>query len=478
MIGYEAKPFIGTGVRSGIGAFSRRIGGKGMTRFPFLLLGMALAFAPSAAEASGFALREYSGSAQGNANAGATASAEDVSYMAYNPAGITRHRGSHLAVNVAGIVPRSRFSLDGSTTVLGGNIGGGNGGSDAAPDVLVPALFYSHEITPRLFAGVSLTVPFGLSTDYEPGWAGRYHALKTELTTFDLNPVVAYKLTPRLSVAGGIRIAYTRGELSNAVDFGTLDALPVASGGMGGAFGGTPAQDDGHVRVEGDDIAWGFNLGLLYELAPGTRIGFAYRSRLQNQLTGSARFNNGAVGNSIAGATNMFASGGVRATLNLPETASAGLHHAFGERFAVMGEVAWTRWNRLKELRVRFDNPDQPDDVIPENWRNTWFVAAGATWRADERWTLRAGAAYDQTPVPDRTRTPRIPDQDRIWLSLGAGYQISPAFLAHIGYTRLFMDGARIGLSTADSANALRGNLNGRSSNYADILAIQVRMSF
>jgi len=401
-----------------------------------------------------------------------------VSYMAFNPAGLTRHPGDHGIFTVIAIAPSAEFKKDRSTTVLGGTIGGGNGGSDVAPDALAPALYLSHQFSPRLFGGVSLTVPFGLSTDYDSGWAGRYHALKTELTTYDLNPVVAYKVTPALSLGGGVRIAYTRGVLSNAVDFGTLDALPVGSGGFGGANGGTPTQDDGIATIEGDDLALGYNLGVLYDIAPGTRIGAAYRSELRNRLDGAADFNNSAVGNAIAASSNAFVRTGARANLNLPETVSFGAYHEVDPRLTVMAEVAWTHWNRMRELRVQFDNSHQSDSVITENWRNTWFFAVGATYQMNDHWKLRGGLAYDQSPVPDATRTPRIPDEDRKWVSVGASYQFSPDATADIGYTHLFINNPSIQLSTSDTNNALRGNLNGSFDAAADILALQVRVRF
>lgn len=432
----------------------------------------------SVVQASGFALREFSGTGQGNAYAGATASAEDVSFMAFNPAGITRHRGENMAFNLSTLVVRSEYTDEGSTTVLGAALTGDDGGDDLTPDHLVPAFYYSREFSPRWFGGVSFTVPFGLATEYDSGWVGRYHALKSDIRSYNFNPIVAYKATDVLSVAGGIQIAYTRGILTNAVDFGTLDALPVASGGFGGAFGGTPQQDDGVAEVEGDDLALGFNLGLLYQLSPETRVGLAYRSKLHNQLDGAANFNNSAVGDAIAASQGLFTRTGARAEINLPETISAGIHHDIDGRLAVMGELAWTRWERLKELRVEFDNASQPDEVSSANWKNTWFVAVGATYRAGGNWTLRAGLAYDQSPVPDNTRTPRIPDEDRTWLSFGANYRFSPSASLDIGYTHLFVDGALVNLSTSASENALRGNLKGSYDSSVDILAVQMRLRF
>jgi long-chain fatty acid transport protein len=449
-----------------------------MSRLRWTLYAVAAAAgllgASAGAGASGFALREFSASGQGNAFAGATAAAEDISTMAFNPAGLTRHPGESFAGAATLIVPRAEFMPSGATTILGGAIGGGNGGGDAAPDTVVPALFYARQLSSDWFAGASVTAPYGLVTDYDHGWVGRYHALKSDIRSINFNPVVAYKVTPHLSVAGGVQIAYTRGIMSNAIDFGTLDAVS-----FGGAFGGTPAGSDGTSTAEGDDLALGFNLGLLMEVRPGTRIGLAYRSKLHNRLDGATSFNNGTVGEAIAAATGAFVQTGMQTEINLPETASVGIYHEVTDRLAIMAEAAWTAWSRLRELRLTFDNAAQSDNVITSTWEDTWFLAVGATWRANDRWVLRTGIAYDQSPVQDALRTPRVPDEDRIWFSLGASYHISPGASLDIGYTRLFLDDAAIGLSaTADPNNAFRGNLSGRFDLSTDILAVQYRVQF
>ncbi|MFM2129098.1 MAG: hypothetical protein RL477_644, partial [Pseudomonadota bacterium] len=306
-------------------------------------------------------------------------------------------------------------------------------------------------------------------------WVGRYHAIKSDIRTIDFNPVVAYRVSPDLSVGGGMRIAYTRGVLSNAVDFGTLDVTQFSS-----AYGGTPGANDGTATSEGDDIALGFNLGFLYQAMPATRVGMGYRSKLHTWLDGGADFNNGgSVGNSIASASGAFRRSGIKAEINLPETLSAGIHHDISPRLAVMAEVAWTAWSRLEELRIKFDNTSQSDTVIVSKWNNSMFYSVGATYKANERWTLRGGVAYDQTPVPDNTRTPRVPDEDRYWISFGARYQISGNSFFDFGYTRLFFKEATLSLSTStDTNNQLRGNLRGHYDLSADVVAVQYRMSF
>lgn len=100
--------------------------------------------------------------------------------------------------------------------------------------------------------------------------------------------------------------------------------------------------------------------------------------------------------------------------------------------------------------------------MIPSKWKDSWFFAIGAHYKVSGNWLLRGGIAYDQSPVPDATRGPRVPDEDRRWVSIGARYQISPDSYFDFGYTRLIFDDASLQLSTGEPSNALRGNLSGR----------------
>ncbi len=428
---------------------------------------------PAAAQASGFALREYSAAGQGNAFAGATASAEDITFMAFNPAGLTLHPGEHASAGATAILPTATFSKTRATTVLGGTIGGGTGGDGFGKAALAPSVFYSRQMSENVFAGASLTVPFGLATNYDPDWVGRYHSIKSDIRTYNFNPVIAFKATPQLSLGGGVQVAYTRGVLSNAVDFGTLDIANFSN-----ANGGVATQNDGLATSEGDALSVGYNFGLLWQFRPDTRVGFAYRSMLHSRLEGSASFNNSTVGNAISGSSGAFVKTGNKAELNLPESASLGIHHEVSPRLAVMAEAAWTAWSRVKELRVDFDNSAQSDNVTRSNWHNTMFLAVGATYKANDKWLLRAGVAYDESPIPNATRTPRVPDEDRTWISIGARYQVASGATLDFGYTHIFFKDASLSLTTADTNNNLRGNLSGSYTVSADILAVHYNQNF
>ena len=413
-----------------------------------------LAGAVAQAHAAGFALIEQGVSGLGTAYAGAAASAEDASTIFYNPAGLTYLHGSQVSVAGHLVRPSAKFS-GGATNALGAPIGGGMGG-DAGDLALVPNLYYSQPLPNGFVFGLGINAPFGLKTEYDADWVGRYHAIESEVKTVNINPAIAYTAAPNLSVGVGVSAQYIEATLSQAIDQNSVCVARQVAAGVpaGSAIAGCAAvTGDATGTVKGDDWSFGYNFGIIYEAGANTRIGFAYRSKIKQQLEGDASFANA---HPAFTTQNVFVPTSVTADVALPETTSLSLYHVIHPNVALLADVSWTRWSRFDELRIDYASA-QPDSVTPENWDNSLRYALGVNYRYNSAWLLRAGIAYDEEPIPDaRHRTPRIPGNDRTWLAFGANYRYSPALSVDVGYAHLFVDDTPIDVSTT-TAGALVG---------------------
>jgi long-chain fatty acid transport protein len=427
--------------------------------------------------ASGFALIEQGVSGLGNAYAGGTAIAQDGSTIFFNPAGMTRIPSQFIgAANV--IIPNFKFKNEGSTHLLQPitdvPLLGGNGG-DAGVMKVAPNLYFVKKVNDQISFGLGINSPFGLTTDYDQGWVGRYYAVKSELLTININPSIAYRFNEQLSIGAGLNIGYVKADLSNAIDFGTLDAI----GRLGlpaGALGLTPQRDDGLAELKGDAWGLGWNAGILYEYSKDTRVGIAYRSQVSYTLKGDADFYNVPAG---LRPLPIFKSGGIEAKLKTPDSLSLSFFHSFHPQWAIMGDVTWTNWRTFDELRIEFDNPNQPDSVVTTNWDDTFRFSLGATFTPTDAWTFRVGAAYDQAPTPnERMITPRIPDNDRLWLASGVGYKFTNSLIFNFGYAHLFINDAKIYKSVSTPEDAVRGGLRGKFSGSVDIVSAELQWIF
>jgi long-chain fatty acid transport protein len=433
----------------------------------------------TSANAAGFALIEQGVKGLGNAYAGGAASAEDASTIFYNPAGMTLLNGRQFIVAGHIIMPSAKFSNENSTVFTGTALTGGDGG-DGGETAVIPNFYYVQEMPGGYRIGLGINVPFGLATGYDSNWKGRYQAIRSEIRTININPALAFKLGDELSLGFGADLQYIDAKLTSAVDFSAACllgqiALTIPAGTCA-ATGLTTVQNpntEGLSDNTADDSSWGFNLGLLYEFSPATRVGLAYRSKIRHKLKGQGDFTVPAGGaTAVLGPT--FADTSIIVYATLPENISASVFHQIDAKWAVMGDITQTRWSRIPELRIDFENPLKSDGVEPLNWKNSWRYAVGVTHYYSNRLTWRAGIAYDQTPVPNaESRTSRVPDNNRRWLAFGGSYAGSKKMTVDFGYAHLFVSDAPI-----NRTGALQDKLVGTFKNQVDILSAQVGWNF
>lgn len=413
---------------------------------------IGIAFSGGESWASGFQVREQSAEAMGNAYAGVTAEASDLSTVFYNPAGMTRLKGNGAGGDVTLIAPSSRF--DGRNT-LGTQATGGSDGGNHLRGQGAAAAYLLWDMAPDWRVGLALTTPFGMRSDYREDWVGRYHALDDTLANVNLSPSVAWRLDDRLSVAAGLQAAYSTLRLSNALNFGAL----------------VPGSGDGLLSVDGDAWGLGWTASALYEPMAGTRLGVAYRSAIRNRIHGHADFQ-GVPGALAGGAA--FGDSAVSTDLTLPDTATVGIYQQISPQWAAMSDVSWTHWSVIRSIRLSFDS-GRPDLVEAQNWHDTWFASLGVAYTPAEHLRLNLGVAYDMAPMDRGNRTARLPDSDRYWLAAGVTYSPQPGHSLSLSYAHLFAAAAPIDQS---DPNGIGGRLVGNYDNHVDLLAISYRLQF
>lgn len=395
-------------------------------------------------QAAGFALIEQSASGMGNAYAGAAAIAEDASTIFFNPAGMIYIDGTQAVGALHLIKPNAEFENKGSLGVMGDE------GPNAGDLAFVPNFYFMTELTPSIKAGISINVPFGLKTEYDDKWLGRFQADKSELKTININPSIAFKISDQLSLGAGISLMRAEATLTRSVNFGGAGV--------------------GDVKIKGDDWGYGFNLGAIYQFTTDTRVGLAYRSKVKQKLEGEAKFTRPVLVPNAGAA----ADGDVTASINLPETFSASIFSRVSNKWDVMADVTFTRWSRFEELRVLRDNGSTLT-VTPQNWENTMRYSIGVNYHYSDAVKLRAGLAYDEEAIKDEFRTARIPGNDRKWLSFGASYKVTPVSVLDVGYAHLFVNNAKINDDQLAMGNGL---VRGEYKNSVDILSLQYTHNF
>lgn len=354
----------------------------------------------ASAYAGGFAIREQSAIGQGLSFAGVAAGGGGLSSLFWNPAISSEYNefGFISENNAALIAPYAKSSR-----------GSGNIGELA----VVPAGYSSYGLTDEITIAMSTNAPIGLTTDGHDGWVGSPLGDKSAVKTYNFNPTASYKFNDMLSVGLGAQIEYMSVELTNR-------ASPSG------------AQ---LFAAKGGDFGFGLTAGLLFEPTDTTDIGIGFRSSVTHNLEGHARI----------GAANPD----IHAKFKSPEMVTVGLRQQVGDQLTLLGGVEWANWSRFKELRITSDASGATIALTPQNWKDSWYFSLGAEYAYNDALTLRSGVAYEKSPVPDATRSVRVPDNDRYWLSLGASYKFADNMTANLAYSHVFMkDGDVAALNT------------------------------
>lgn len=411
----------------------------------FAFVAAALAGAASASFGAGFQLLEQNASGLGNAYAGQAATAENASTIFYNPAAMTQLPGAQFSASAMALRPTSKFSdsggsfgPDGAAAPVGGNNGGDAGGWN-----YLPSAYFSKQFSPSLWAGVSVTAPFGLKSQYDPGFIGRYQSQKTEVKVVNINPSIAYRLSDSISLGAGLNYQHFEFKLNRSAFIGVETAS----------------------KLELNDNQWGWNVGALFIPAPDTRIGVSYRSSIGYQLSGTVQ---------VTGVPGFPTNG--TASVRLPATTSIALAQKLSERWQLLGDFTYTQWSSIKAVPVVLPS-GAVADTFNFQFRDGWRIGLGANYKWSQDTTLKLGAAYELSPVTDQFRTTSLADNDRIWVGIGAKWAISKVSTVDLGYAHAFLP--TTGINQVRGVGALaQGAVVGSYKGSIDILAVQYTYSF
>lgn len=406
--------------------------------------------------AAGFQIQEQNALYLGTAYSGTAAWAADASSAYYNAAGLTHLPHQQIVVSGNLLYSYSKFTASQSNMPVNPNTPVSGSQTDKPGGLsLIPAIHYGSRLNDRWVFGFSIATPFGLKTNYDENQVMRYLATKSELKTLNFSPSLAYKINDSFSVAAGPDMLYVQAQLEAMTNLGT--------------------PSDGFQRNRAEDWGLGWHAGVLMELAPTTRVGLHYRSRVNLHAKGDSEQL------SFVPAPELHTIRQLSAKVTLPESMVLSGYHQVNEQWAMTADVQWTKWSRVQVLPLRFEGATDTDTQL--HFKNATRLALGANYQYDTKWQFRAGGAYDKTPVQNEHRTARVPDADRVWLSLGVSYAPCPGLNIDMGYAHIFFKHASLndtGLSAAGSSTPLLPHnlVKGKFNSNANILGIQIRYDF
>ena len=416
--------------------------------------------------AAGFQLAEYSATGLGRAYAGEAAMADNAGAQWRNPAMLTYLEGTQVSVGAIYVDPN--IDIDGTSTSLTGSQTSSNA-SDFAHSAVIPNFYVSHKYSEKLAIGFAAGTNYGMETDLGTDFGGANHGNEASVMSMELNLNAAYQVLDNVSVGGGIRYVIADGS------FGAVStknsAVPVPTGST-------------LKYMEGDDTAWGWQVGTAWQINDNHRIGFTYKSEVDLTLEGNAEgvaFDS--IANDIGSPVKSKYNGSME--LALPATAELASFHQLTEKVAVHASINWTNWSSFKELVADIPEfgTERTQEIKQENWEDNYRFAIGTTYQMTPKLALRSGIAYDTSAVSEEHRTATIPETDRTWLSIGAGYQWSEQLTLDAGFTYILAKDAKMhetdrGTPQEPGADYFGGSFEGEVSGSIWLVGVQANYRF
>ncbi len=358
--------------------------------------GVALVLAGSTVWADGF--RNPPPTAAGLGRAGAIAAqAEGAEAVLYNAAGMAglEQAEAGLGVNFARSQTEVRTPMGKATS--------------EDPWQVLPAAFAAWPVRDTGWtAGVGVSTPYGQSAEWDRDGLFRYTApYFAEMRVVNVNPSVAFRASERVAVGGGLDV------LLSTLEFKQVYPWSVSTG--------MPGLPDGRATFDAEGAGVGAHLGVTWEPVAAHRVALTYRSAVTVEYDGDFEL----TGMPPAPGPSPFRpKSGFSTEVDFPNIVALGWGVELTDAVRVEAMVEWLDWSRQEELKLDIgrNQPLLPEDTLRYDWEDTWTFQVGADWRVAPEWSLRAGYAFLESPVPDATYTPILSDADRHLLTLGLGF--------------------------------------------------------
>lgn len=402
------------------------------------LTAMIVVLGAASAHAAGYGLYEYS--ARGNALGGSLiARTPDASTAAFNPANVTNLPGTHFQAGFTAINPYSTVTFENDA------YGEGNGKSNVW---VPPHMYLTYQQGENLWINLAFISRFGLGTEFEEDWSGRYNVNYAGIESTSFNPTIAWKATDKLSLAIGPEIMWFKFRQDKVTDqYGALAKAAMKSGNLAAAAQykaamNNPATTDTDVDValEGDSLGLGLTLAMHYQYNDDLAFGLTYRSQVKQEVEGETSFSYRDAQLKHPALKAVYATTNSEATIILPDEVFAGVSYNVNDKLSVEADLVWTNWSLYNELNIHSDNEYLGTVSSTKDYNDAIRVQLGAEYAYNDWLTLRGGYVFDQSPINGDHAEYLLPTGDRHLFSVGSGFRIDENWTLDLSYTYLIAE--------------------------------------
>lgn len=418
---------------------------------------LAALVAPAAVEAQGFGINEVGSCAVARGFAVTSVPCNDASEIYWNPAATTGLQGWGLYVGAAAIQVNGGFNADSTGKSYPGDV----------PVKFPPHAFLNYTPKGAKWAvGIGSYVPYGLVSQWKPDFPGRFESQKASLLSDYIQPNFAYRFAPGWSVGGGPVFGISSVELRQAID---LAAVPAGAGLTFGQLGIPTGTQFATANLSGTGTAWGFNVGVHGKFGADWQVGARYLSKMKFKYKNAdVEFTQQLTGLTLAGSNPLgfpagtpvdaivasgfapgqpFSSGQhVNTEIDHPAQLQAGVGYTGFTNTTISVDYAWIDYKSFNTLDVKFDGPADAAGLsrtLLENYTGSSSVRFGLEHAFAAGFRGRVGFDWIDSPAPDVTVTPLLPDMNRRNYSLGIGLPVGASYTLDASFLHVDTSGRR-----------------------------------
>lgn len=392
--------------------------------------------------AGGFQLNEHGARALGMGGA-FTGVANDASAVYWNGAGISFLKGTNIVLGASFIAPSSKFRgvAPDVTEYRGKNL------------LFYPVHFFgTTQLSEKFSVGLGFTTPFGLGTEWDENWVGKYLAIETELRTFIVTPVISYRPIESLAISAGFVYSFA-------------DVLITRKNPLQPIF-----ASDAFIHLEGDDMfAYGFNAGIMFKPTKCVSIGASYHSEVTYEFEGTA------TSTGPEQVASSLPKGDITAELTTPQNIAGGIAVDLSSKLKLSADFQYVGWSSYDTLAVTFVETGVVS-ASPRMYDDSYIIRLGGSYKANDQLTVLGGIYYDKNPVSNEYLNPSLPESNRIGLSLGFEAHLFENLSIQGSY--LFIRGQQLTIDTSEEVYTPGGStFNGTYNTSANIFGLSFNLS-
>jgi long-chain fatty acid transport protein len=399
--------------------------------------------------AQGFGIYEQGTCVMARAGAGVAQPCADGSAIYINPAGLIAPKGWVITGGATLIHGTGTFTADQGPVTS----------SEVAKGAPPPHLYLVDNINDKVAVGFGTYVPYGLRIQWPLDFGGRFISYDSSLTTVYLQPTIAYAVTPSISIGAGLTIARGSVELNRRED---LANVPLGTTGL--TFGAlVDSQTDFENTVLSASGAWGAgaNFGAIVKANEQLRFGVRYLTHIKLHYSGSATFTPIAgsfrvtkpnplgfpvgtpLNTLVAVAQSALQSQPASTDIDMPAQLVVGTSVSATDRLTVFADYQWVQWSAFDAVVLNFSTGVPPNEVLPQNFRNTNAIRLGLQYNISPIWRVTGGYFHNQAAAPDENVTPLLPDAARNHFTAGVGWTPHPKLTVDVAYQFVAYDDRR-----------------------------------